>query len=96
MVLAPIDAIDGIKKRRKSRVALARTLVDQDLKQRVSDYLLSRQMFALRNLDVQTDRGVVTLTGQVATFYEKQIALNVCRRVAGVYQLVDHVEVVCS
>ncbi len=96
MVLAPIDAIDGIKKRRKSRVAMARTLVDQDLKQRVSDYLLSRQMFALRNLDVQTDQGVVTLTGQVATFYEKQIALNVCRRVAGVYQLVDHVEVVCS
>jgi osmotically-inducible protein OsmY len=51
-------------------------------------------MYALRNLDVDAGQGVVTLTGQVTSFYEKQVALNVCRRVAGVYDLVDHVEVV--
>ncbi len=78
MISAPIDANE----------------VDQDLKQRVSGYLSSRQMYALRKLDVEAGQGVVTLTGQVASFHEKQVALNVCRRVAGVYDLVDHVEVV--
>lgn len=64
-----------------------------ELKKRVVNYLVGRNMPGLRRLAVAADNGVVTLSGRVTTFYEKQLALNCCRRVAGVRQLVDHVDV---
>jgi hypothetical protein len=36
---------------------------------------------------------VVTLTGRVRTYYEKQLSQQRCRRVAGVVQLIDKVDV---
>ena len=37
--------------------------------------------------------GTVTVRGRVPTYYEKQLAINSCRRVAGVVKLVDDVVV---
>lgn len=66
---------------------------DLDLKRRVHSYLQGRQVPSLRDLQVQAQAGRVVLSGRVSSFYEKQLALNCCRRVAGVYELVDCVEV---
>jgi osmotically-inducible protein OsmY len=66
---------------------------DRDLERRVKSFLFERQIWALRMLEVVCNRGVVTLCGQVSSFYEKQIAISACQRVAGVRRLVDAVQV---
>jgi len=66
---------------------------DRDLERRVLSYLVGRHVPGLRNLQVEARNGTVTLRGRVHTFYEKQLCQNCCRRVAGVVQFVDHVDV---
>lgn len=50
-------------------------------------------MPGLRQLDVEARDGIVTLSGTVRTYYEKQLSQQRCKRVAGVIRLVDNVEV---
>jgi osmotically-inducible protein OsmY len=45
------------------------------------------------DLDVDTGNSVVTLTGQVATQAEKQLALRLARDTDGVRNIVDHIQV---
>jgi len=66
---------------------------DDDLRRRVVTYLFSRQLPTLRRLQVDANSGTVVLEGRVSSFYEKQVCLNCCRRVAGVVKLVDRVAV---
>lgn len=70
------------------------TRQDRDLERRVCNYLLGRKMPALRQIEVMADNGTVTLRGQVSTYFQKQLCLNCCRRVAGVIELIDQVAVV--
>jgi osmotically-inducible protein OsmY len=44
-------------------------------------------------LQVDVQEGTVTLRGRVASFYEKQVAIHSCQRVAGVHKLIDAVDV---
>ncbi|NUQ64331.1 MAG: BON domain-containing protein [Pirellulales bacterium] len=67
---------------------------DRDLERRVANYLVGRQVPSLRQIEVEADRGTVTLRGSVYSFHQKQLCLNCCRRVAGVLELIDEVEVV--
>jgi hypothetical protein len=66
---------------------------DQDLKRRVALFLAGRHVPSLRYLEVEARGGIVTLRGRVGSFYEKQLSQQCCRRVAGVIELVDRVEV---
>ena len=66
---------------------------DGDLRRRVASFLASRYLPALRSLDIEAQGGIVTLRGRVSTFYEKQVAISSCRRVAGVLRLIDAVDV---
>lgn len=66
---------------------------DRDLERRVVNYLWSKHVPSLRHVAVEVDNGVVTVRGQVRSFYEKQLLSHCCRRVAGVVGLVDDVEV---
>lgn len=66
---------------------------DDDLQVRVAQFLKSRHFPAFRNLTVDVSHGSVTLSGNVQSFYEKQVALTSCQRVAGVLNLVDKVAV---
>ena len=68
----------------------------RDLKQRVINYLVGRNFPALRRLTVDADNGRVVIQGKVGSYYEKQLCLNCSRRVAGVIELVDRVEVALS
>ena len=67
---------------------------DRDLERRVMNYLTGRHVPALRRLEVQAAGGTVTLRGTVGSFYEKQLSQQCCRRVAGVLNLIDAVDVV--
>ena len=66
---------------------------DRDLERRVLSFLVGRHVPGLRNLQVEARNGTVTLRGRVHTFYEKQLCQSCCRRVAGVVQFVDNVDV---
>jgi len=48
---------------------------------------------SLRRLLVSVHAGEVTLRGSVGSFYEKQIAIQACRVLAGIDRLIDAVEV---
>jgi osmotically-inducible protein OsmY len=67
--------------------------IDRDLERRVFNYLAARYLPALKKLEVEAHDGAVTLRGKVQSFYEKQIAIHSCQRVAGVQRLIDAVVV---
>lgn len=69
---------------------------DSDLERRVVNYLFDRRVSSLRAIKVSASAGTVTLRGRVSSYYEKQLCLHCCRRVAGVMQLVDEVVVMQS
>lgn len=66
---------------------------DRDLEQRVRTFLATRQHAAFRALSIEAHRGVVTLRGQVSSFYEKQLSFLLSSRVAGVTRLIDEIAV---
>jgi len=74
----------------------SQTMQDSDraLEDRVMRFLEAKHVPALRYLEVKAQAGIVTLTGRVYTFYEKQLCNQCCRRVSGVRQLVNEVDVV--
>ena len=78
-----------------SRIAgIAPSVADFELQRRILNYLASRSYLSFRLIDVQVRDGIVTLTGQLTSFYEKQVAQESCRRVAGVRSIVNEIEVV--
>ena len=66
---------------------------DNDLARRVLSFLAQRQMPALRRILVEVQNGTVVLKGRVQSFYERQLCLSCCQRVAGVVRLIDQIEV---
>lgn len=66
---------------------------DEELQQRVLLFLTGSNLPALRHLKVNVDGDTVTLRGQVQTFYEKQLAVEFSKRVAGVIRVVDAIDV---
>lgn len=66
---------------------------DNDLQERVERFMLSRGASAFRELRTHVDNGRVTLSGSVATFYDKQVALTTCQHVAGVLMTIDQIDV---
>jgi osmotically-inducible protein OsmY len=69
---------------------------NDNLEQRVRSFLANRHVPALRHLQVKVEHGVVTLSGRVTSFYEKQLSQSSARRVAGVLRVQDRVRVVPS
>ncbi len=66
---------------------------DRDLEGRVRNYLLGYKMPALQHVDVVASRGLVILRGRVYSFFQKQLCIHCCQRVAGVFELVDQLQV---
>ncbi len=68
-------------------------LCDLALETRILQFLSSRHVPGLRNLCVRAKNGIVTVTGKVLTFYEKQLCNQCCRMVPGILQLINLVDV---
>ncbi len=96
---AGFDSPRGLKLRMDSTSCMPEpvppaTSDDAALEQRVKNFLNTKHVPSLRHLDIKARGGVVTLKGRVQTFYEKQLCNQCCRRVAGVRQLVNAVDVI--
>ena len=66
---------------------------DADLERRIANYLLGHKIPALKEIEVHSDRGEVTLRGHVASFYQRQLCISCCRHVAGVIDVIDKIQV---
>jgi osmotically-inducible protein OsmY len=77
----------------RSLVTVQSEPADRDLERRVTNYLVGRHVSGLRRLEVEAHNGIVTVRGRVQSFYEKQLCHDCCRRVAGVVQFIDAVDV---
>ncbi len=66
---------------------------DQDFLSRLRGQLAGQHLKALKELQVEVSELAVTLRGCVNSFYERQMALTCTRRVAGLRQIVDHIDV---
>ena len=66
---------------------------DEEIRRRISTFLSSRHFSVFRNLNVEVDQGIVHVSGELDSFYSKQVALNSVQRVAGVMDLVDEIVV---
>lgn len=68
------------------------SISDEVCKNRLQD-LLQGARPEFRNLQITSDRGVVTLEGRVASFYHRQLAIQCCQRAAGVFRINDQLQV---
>ena len=66
---------------------------DEDVRSRVARFLNSRHFPAFRYLSITVEHGAVTLTGEVRSYYEKQVAMTSCQHVVGVLSLTDEISV---
>ena len=66
---------------------------DSELERRIRLRFAQSNLPALRRLDVASDDDQVILSGQVATFYERQLAISLSRHVAGVIYVIDNITV---
>jgi osmotically-inducible protein OsmY len=66
---------------------------NDELARRVKIFLSSRHQPSFRHLHIDASGGTVTLRGRVSSFYEKQLSYQCCRHVAGVFKIIDQVDV---
>jgi len=69
------------------------SLSDRDLERRVKGFLGRQHFASLRTVEVSSQSGVITLSGRVNSFHERQLCINCCQRLAGVHGFNDHIEV---
>lgn len=66
---------------------------DTLLRERVELLVQQRGLAADSTVQIEARGGVVTLRGTVPTFYRRQLLFSSARRVAGVLEVVDQLEV---
>jgi len=63
------------------------------LQLRLIQALSKQQVTALRNLKVVVSDGEATISGEVDSYYLRQVAVNTCLNTWGLLKLVDRIEV---
>ena len=71
-------------------------LTDRLLESQIATQLAETRRPSLQRLSVDVEGGAVTLRGCVGSFHEKQIAIQACRVLSGIEQLIDAVEVAAA
>ena len=77
-------------------IRLPRTTADaaaQDLRYRVALFLMQHGLQENGRVAIEADRGVVTLTGHVPSFRQRKLSELFARRVAGVLQVINELDV---
>jgi len=67
--------------------------VAADLGRRVRTVLAGLHVPSFRHINIETAGDAVILTGRVGSFHERQLAIACCKRVAGVRQVDDRLQV---
>lgn len=67
---------------------------DEDIAIQIWESLKQRRIPSLDSLDINVRSGELTLRGTVASFYEKQVAMSVCKKIPGVDAFIDRISVI--
>jgi osmotically-inducible protein OsmY len=70
-------------------------LLETTLAERVEGAIHTNPYTSGRRLRFETEGGRVILQGIVASYFQKQMAQEIVRRVEGVEQIDNHIEVAC-
>ena len=65
-----------------------------DLIRRVRNFLSQQGVNSAHHLNIEVNDGTVTLHGRVSSFYERQLCISCCQRIAGVARFIDNLTVV--
>jgi osmotically-inducible protein OsmY len=68
-------------------------ITEQRLQERIQSALTSNPYLPGKRVSCRTDRGQVTLSGKVASYFQKQMAQEAVRRLDGVQQIENLLEV---
>jgi osmotically-inducible protein OsmY len=68
-------------------------LTEQRLQERIYSALTSNPYLPGKRVDCRTDQGQVTLSGNVSSYFQKQMAQEAIRRLDGVQQIENLLEV---
>jgi len=66
------------------------------LQLRLTQALSKQRITALQNLEVVVSNGEATISGQVDSYYLRQIAITACLKTWGLLKLIDQIEVRAS
>ncbi len=89
----PIDEDSGLDVKVQPASITIDEQSDRDVEKRIRIFLFGMKRARLRHLDVEVQNGCAIISGTVHSFYERQLALSCCQRVAGVLSVTDKVEV---
>lgn len=65
-----------------------------ELARRIKNYMFQRNPTILSSVRIAVVGDDVVLSGNVASFHQRQLCISICRRVAGVRRIVDELQVV--
>ncbi len=77
----------------EGRRGAVQTVSDAAINTKVKAALIADEMVKARHINVDTVRGVVTLNGTVNSASEKSQAINLARKVDGVFDVKDNLKV---
>ena len=66
---------------------------DEELKKRIVISLQARGVDSFDDMHVHVSGGIVTLCGKFTSAYERHLAQECCRHVAGVLRIIDEAEI---
>ena len=64
-----------------------------DLLQKIKSFLNDQHNSTLKRLAIEVIGDTAVIAGTVSSFYERQLGIECCKRVAGVRAIVDHIYV---
>jgi osmotically-inducible protein OsmY len=64
-----------------------------DLARRVRGFLAQQGVNSAHRLNIEVNGGTVILHGLVSSFYERQLCISCCQRIAGVVRFIDNLTV---
>ena len=68
-------------------------LNEKQLEKKIENYLFQLSPQLNRTIKVECIGNTVMLSGRVNSYYQRQLCLNTCQRVAGVVKIIDEIEV---
>lgn len=60
---------------------------------KIKNYLFERNPQLHHTVNITQHGDSILLSGRVSSFYQRQVCINTCQRVAGVQKIVDQIEV---
>lgn len=66
---------------------------DQRLKDRIGHLLANQHFPSFKDLDVEVDHGLVTISGKLHSYYHRQVALSTCQKMVDVITVIDMISV---